>query len=238
MAHGANERNDGARRTSLLSSNPAGLEEKSGKHQTGVPVGGADGGSRLQSGGLVPIGSRCLAGSDGSTFSGAWSAQIIQAIALITAKIMAMPAATSEMTLTKPPRTFGDSDSMTPMRPNTMATIARMNPQNAPVPKLKRAATIAMIEGMLKWAFVVCTSIKKSYCISAARPLSQPRLPTGRSAGRFLPSLPDCVKRTGCVVERDEGSDCRAAKRFWCRARKFTIVQPARLCCGENCLSS
>ncbi|MDB6019817.1 MAG: hypothetical protein JWR19_4306 [Pedosphaera sp.] len=71
-----------------------------------------------------------------------------------------MAAASKEMMLMMPPRTLGEKESIKPMSPKTMATTARMKPQNAPVPKLSRAATIAMMEGMRKCALLVSISIK------------------------------------------------------------------------------
>src|SRR3954470_13418698 len=68
-----------------------------------------------------------------------------------------IPASTAK-TLTIPPRTRDEKASSTPMAPNTSATTARTNPQNAPTAKLAMAATMAMMEGKLNLARVVASA--------------------------------------------------------------------------------
>jgi hypothetical protein len=75
-----------------------------------------------------------------------------QASALITAAINPIEPATNENALINPPRTVGESESATPISPDTIATTASTNPQNAPVVKLSSAATIAMRDGTLNFA--------------------------------------------------------------------------------------
>lgn len=80
---------------------------------------------------------------------------------LITAAIIPTNPAISDSVLTTPPRVLDENDNKTPINPNTIAIAARINPNNAPVVKLKIAATSAMIDGILNFAALVsCASMR------------------------------------------------------------------------------
>src|SRR4051812_34515707 len=76
-----------------------------------------------------------------------------QPAALITAAPIPMSRAPIKTPLPTPPLVRLEKERKKPISPNRIATIARTNPQNAPVVKLRMAATIAMIDGMLNLAF-------------------------------------------------------------------------------------
>ena len=63
-----------------------------------------------------------------------------------------------EKMLTIPPRILGENDKTTPMIPKAIAIMASRNPEEGLTKKLTKAATIAMIDGMLKCGLtrVVC----------------------------------------------------------------------------------
>jgi hypothetical protein len=62
--------------------------------------------------------------------------------------------ASNDNVLTIPPRVREEKESITPSNPKKIAITARTNPAMAPVVKLSTAATSAMIEGILNFAFV------------------------------------------------------------------------------------
>ncbi len=70
----------------------------------------------------------------------------------MTAAINAIAPANNDSVLITPPRTLGDKERATPINPKMMAITASTKPKKAPVVKLKTAATIAMMEGILNLA--------------------------------------------------------------------------------------
>lgn len=78
---------------------------------------------------------------------------MIQAIALITAATIPTNPASSDNVLTIPPRRREEKESSTPSNPKQIAMMARISPAIAPVMKLKTAATNAMMDGIVNFAF-------------------------------------------------------------------------------------
>lgn len=77
------------------------------------------------------------------------------------------PAITASV-LAMPPLLEGERATATPIRPKTIAIKANTSPQTAPVVKLKNAATIAMMDGMLKlevWLVVVLICFVEVMCV-------------------------------------------------------------------------